>query len=223
MRLDNQRAPRLAYGSLATLCCTIERMNRLRLAGLTLLLCALGLSDLSAAPKKKKDANPAAPGTAPGSTPGGAAVDPKSFVIGPEDVLLVRVWNSPQVSGQVTVRPDGKITLQLLGELQAAGLTPDALTQTVYDGVLKFEAHDRSEVTVSVLQVNSRKYFIQGEVSRSGSFPLLIPTTVLEALVNAGGFKEFGKQYHFNYKEVIHGKKMEQNILLQPGDQIIVP
>jgi polysaccharide export outer membrane protein len=209
-------------------------MNRLRLAGLTLLLCALGLSDLSAAPKKKKDANPAAPGTAPASAPGGVAVDPKSFVIGPEDVLLVRVWNSPQVSGQVTVRPDGKITLQLLGELQAAGLTPDALTQAIYDGVLKFEAHDRSEVTVSVLQVNSRKYFIQGEVSKSGSFPLLIPTTVLEALVNAGGFREFanpkriiimrgGQQYHFNYKEVTHGKKMEQNILLQPGDQIIVP
>ena len=207
-------------------------MNRLRLARVTLLLCALGLSDLSAAPKKsKKDANPAAPAPGPAN---GATVDPKSFVIGPEDVLLIRVWNSAQLSGQVTVRPDGKITLQLLGEIQAAGLTPDALTQAIYDGVLKFEAHDRSEVTVSVLQVNSRKYFIQGEVSKSGSFSLLIPTTVLEALVNAGGFREFanpkkiiimrgGKQYHFNYKEVTHGKKMEQNILLQPGDQIIVP
>jgi polysaccharide export outer membrane protein len=211
-----------------------KTMNSLRLAGLTLLLCAFGLSDLSAALKKKKEANPAAPGTAPAGAPGVPTVDPKSFVIGPEDVLLIRVWNSPQVSGQVTVRPDGKITLQLLGELQAAGLTPDALTQAIYDGVLKFEAHDRSEVTVSVLQVNSRKYFIQGEVSRSGSFPLLIPTTVLDALVNAGGFREFanpkkiivmrgGQQYHFNYKEVSHGRKMEQNILLQPGDHIIVP
>jgi polysaccharide biosynthesis/export protein len=207
-------------------------MSRLRLALLTVFLCALGLSDLSAASKKtKKDATPAVPGA---KTPAGAAVDPKTFVIGPEDILLVRVWNSPQVSGQVTVRPDGKITLQLLGEIQAAGLTPEALTQSIYDGVSKFETHDKSEVTVEVRQVNSRKYFIQGEVTRSGAFPLLLPTTVLEALVNAGGFREFantkkiiimsgGQQYYFNYKEVIHGKKLEQNRLLQPGDQIIVP
>jgi polysaccharide biosynthesis/export protein len=207
-------------------------MSRLRLALLTVFLCVLGLSDLSAASKKtKKDATPAVPGA---KTPAGAAVDPKTFVIGPEDILLVRVWNSPQVSGQVTVRPDGKITLQLLGEVQAAGLTPEALTQSIYEGVSKFETHDKSEVTVEVRQVNSRKYFIQGEVMRSGAFPLLLPTTVLEALVNAGGFREFantkkiiiisgGQQYYFNYKEVIHGRKMEQNRLLQPGDQIIVP
>jgi len=207
-------------------------MSRHHRALLALILCALGLSDLSAASKKsKKDAAPAVPGA---KTPGSATVDPKSFVIGPEDVLLIRVWNSPNLSSQVTVRPDGKITLQLLGEVQAAGLTPEALTQSVYDGVSKFETHDKSEITVTVLQVNSRKYFIQGEVSRSGAFPLLLPTTVLEALVNAGGFREFantkkiiiisgGQQYHFNYKEVIHGKKLEQNRLLQPGDQIIVP
>jgi polysaccharide biosynthesis/export protein len=221
---------------MGSICCTMDRMSRLRLALSMVILCVLGLSDVSAAAKKtKKDAPPpAVPGTAPSKTPGVAAVDPKSFVIGPEDILLVRVWNSNQLSGQVTVRPDGKITLQLLGEIQAAGLTPEALTQAIYDGVSKFETHDKSEVTVEVKQVNSRKYFIQGEVSRSGAFPLLLPTTVLEALVNAGGFREFanskriiimraGKQYHFNYKEVTHGRKMEQNILLEPGDQIIVP
>jgi polysaccharide export outer membrane protein len=209
-------------------------MCRLCLALSTLFLFALGLSDLSAADKKiKKDDPPSVPGAA-AKSPGVAVVDPKSFVIGPEDILWIRVWNSPQVSGQVTVRPDGRITLQLLGEIQASGLTPEALTQVVFDGVSKFETHDKSEVTVTVQQVNSRKYFIQGEVSRSGAFPLLLPTTVLEALVNAGGFREFantkkiiimraGQQYHFNYKEVTHGKKMEQNILLQPGDQIIVP
>jgi polysaccharide export outer membrane protein len=205
-------------------------MSRLCSATVTLLLCALSPAISIGAEKTKKGAAPAVAANVP-SVPG---VDPKSFVIGAEDVLLIRVWNSPQVSGQVTVRPDGKITLQLLGELQAAGLTPEALAQTIYDGVLKFEAHDKSEVTVSVLQVNSRKYFIQGEVMKSGSFPLLVPTTVLEALVNCGGFREFanqkkivvmraGKQYHFNWKEVTHGRKMEQNILLQPGDQIIVP
>ena len=209
-------------------------MSRLRLALVTVILCALGLSDLSAQSKKsKKGGTPAVPGAA-AKTPGVATVDPKNFVIGPEDVLWIRVWNSPNLSNQVTVRPDGRITLQLLGELQAAGLTPEALTQAIFDAVSKFETHDKSEITVEVRQVNSRKYFIQGEVSKSGAFPLLLPTTVLEALVNAGGFREFantkkiiiisgGQQYHFNYKEVIHGKKLEQNRLLQPGDQIIVP
>jgi polysaccharide export outer membrane protein len=209
-------------------------MNRLHLALVTVILCALGLSDLSAQSKKpKKDGAPTVPGAA-AKTPGGVTIDPKSFVIGPEDVLWIRVWNSPNLSNQVTVRPDGKITMQLLGEIHAAGMTPEALTQVVYDGVSKFETHDKSEVTVTVQQVNSRKYFIQGEVNRAGSFPLLLPTTVLEALVNAGGFREFanpkkiiiisgGQQYHFNYKEVIHGKNLEQNRLLQPGDQIIVP
>ena len=235
MGLEALVATMESYGSARSICCTIDPMSRLRLVTLILFLGALGPSLLSAAPKKdKKDVAPTVPGAAPAKTPGAPLVDPKSFVIGPEDILWVRVWNSPQVSGQVTVRPDGKITLQLLGEIQAAGLTPEALTQTVYDGILKFEQHDKSEVTVEVRQVNSRKYFIQGEVGKPGSFPLLLPTTVLEALVNAGGFREFanskkiiimraGKQYQFNYKEVIHGKKLEQNILLQPGDQIIVP
>jgi len=134
------------------------------------------------------------------------------------------------------VRPDGKITLQLLGEMQAAGLTPEGLTQQIFEGLSKLKKTiDKSEVTVTVQTVNSRKYYIQGEVYRAGQFPLLVPTTVLEALGNSGGFKEFanqkkvvilrkgGQRFHFNYKEVIAGKKLEQNILLQPGDQIIVP
>jgi polysaccharide export outer membrane protein len=122
-----------------------------------------------------------------------------------------------------------------LGDIRAAGLTPEALTDTIFDGLSKLKKTiDKSEVTVTVLTVNSRKYFIQGEVYKAGQFPLLVPTTVLEALGNAGGFKEFanqkkimiirkgGARFNFNYKEVIAGKKMEQNIQLQPGDQIIV-
>ena len=156
-------------------------------------------------------------------------------MIGAEDVLLIRVWRDAEVSGQVMVRPDGKITLQLLGEIQAAGLTPEALTQVIYDGMAKLKQLAKSEVTVTVMQVNSRKYFVQGEVGRPGAYPLLVPTTVLEALGLSGGFKEFanskkivimhrdGTQSHFNYKEVIHGKKLETNIQLQPGDQVYVP
>jgi polysaccharide export outer membrane protein len=210
-------------------------MNRSCAALRALFLCVLGLSLLSAASKKeKKGAQPPTPGAAAASATAGT-LDPKSFVIGAEDVLVVRVWRDPEVSGQVVVRPDGKITLQLLGEVQAAGLTPEGLTESIFEGLSKLKKTiDKSEVTVTVLAVNSRKYFIQGEVNKTGQFPLLVPTTVLEALGSAGGFREFanqkkimiirkgGARFNFNYKEVIAGKKMEQNILLQPGDQIIV-
>ena len=157
-----------------------------------------------------------------------------SYVIGPEDVLLVRVWRDPEVSGPVVVRPDGKITLQLLGEIQAGGRTPEALTELVYDGLAKLKTLDKSEVTVTVTSVNSKKYYVQGEVIKAGAYPLIAPTRVLDALVSAGGFREFANQkkililrgaerLHFNYKEIIAGKNREQNIYLQPGDQIIVP
>jgi polysaccharide export outer membrane protein len=204
-------------------------MSRSPLAVQLPLLCILGLSALPAAPKEKKPAPP------PASKAPVAVLDAKTFVIGADDVLSIKVWRDAEVSSQVTVRPDGKITMQLLGELQAAGLTPEALTQQIYDGMSKLKQLDKSEVTVTVLQVNSRKYFIQGEVNKGGAFPLLVPTRVLEAIGHAGGFREFanekkivimhtdGTQSKFNYKEVIHSKKPEQNILLQPGDQIIVP
>jgi polysaccharide export outer membrane protein len=204
-------------------------MSRPLLAVQLPLLCILGLSVLSGAPKEKK------PAPAPSKDAAAPVLDAKTFVIGPEDVLAVKVWRDTEVSSQVTVRPDGKITLQLLGEIQAAGLTPEGLTQLVYEGMSKLKQLDKSEVTVTVVQVNSRKYFIQGEVMKAGAFPLLVPTRVLEAIGHGGGFKEFanekkililhgdGTQSKFNYKEVVHGKKLEQNILLQPGDQIIVP
>lgn len=196
-----------------------------------LILSVSALSILSAWQKKETNT---APAVAPAAAPAGATVDPKSFVIGAEDVLLVRVWRDAEVSGQVVVRPDGMITLQLIGEVKAAGLTPEGLTQSIYDDLLKLKTIDKSEVTVTVLAVNSKKYFIQGEVGKPGAYPLLVPTTVLEALVHAGGFRDFANQkkirimrngtiYNFNYKQVVSGKKMEQNIQLQPGDQIIVP
>jgi len=163
---------------------------------------------------------------------GGSPVDPKVYVIGPEDLLQVRVWREAELSGQFPVRPDGKISLALVNEIQAAGLTPEQLSAAIAQGLGKYMT--QPEVSVSVLQVNSKKYFIIGEVQKPGSFSLTVPTTALEALVNAGGFREFantkkivilrkGQRHKFNYKEVIAGKKMEQNILLESGDQIIVP
>jgi polysaccharide export outer membrane protein len=166
------------------------------------------------------------------SAAAGAPVDPKAYIIGPEDVLRVLVWREPENSGTFVVRPDGKIAVPLIGEVQAAGLTPERLRESVATGLQKILTHP--EVTVIVDRVNSKKYYIQGEINRPGAYPLVVPTTVLEALVNAGGFRDFAntkkitilrgtQTFKFNYKDVSKGKKMDQNIQLQPGDQIFVP
>jgi len=168
----------------------------------------------------------------PGPGSPSAPVDPASYVIGPEDYLRIRVWREPDVSGEVTVRPDGKITLPLIGDLQAAGRTPQALAQNVTERLSEFL--NRPEVTVEVLAVRSKKYYITGQVNRTGAFPLTVPTTVLEALSGAGGFQQWAKRkkivilrgnkrFKFNYNEVIEGKNLEQNIYLENGDHIIVP
>ena len=176
----------------------------------------------------------AAPATVTEKKPAAVAprIDPKAYVIGPEDVISVNVWREPANSGQFTVRPDGRIAIPLVGEIQAAGLTPERLSAAIAEGLQKVMTHP--EVTVGVERVNSKKYFIQGEINRPGAYSLAVPTSVLEALVNAGGFRDFAnkkkisilrgtERLKFNYQEVSKGKKMEQNIPLQPGDQIIVP
>lgn len=175
---------------------------------------------------------PAAASTPGAGKPAAAKVDARTYLIGPEDLLLIRVWREAELSGEFPVRPDGRISLPLVNEIQAAGLTPEQLAAAITKGLDRYMT--QPEVNVAVLQVNSKKYFIIGEVQKPGSYPLTVPTTVLEALVNAGGFRDFanpkkiivlraGERFKFNYKEVIAGKKMEQNIKLESGDQIIVP
>jgi polysaccharide biosynthesis/export protein len=162
----------------------------------------------------------------------GAAVDPKSYIIGPEDILSIRVWREPDLSGPVGVRPDGKISLPLVGEIQAGGLTPDQLAEKLKQAFSKDLTNP--EVMVQVATVNSKKYFITGEVNRPGSYPLVLPTTILEAIAIAGGFRDWAvkkgililrgpKRYRFNYNEVVKGKNLTQNVLLENGDHIIVP
>jgi len=166
------------------------------------------------------------------ATSAGAAVDPNSYRIGAEDVILLRVWREPDLSGLVSVRPDGKINLLLVGEIEAAELTPVELESRVtkaYEKILK-----NPIVTIQVQKVESKRYFLSGEVNKAGAFPLVRPMTVLEALTIAGGTREFAnnkkivimrgnERIKFNYNEVIKGKKLEQNIQLQPGDHIYVP
>jgi polysaccharide export outer membrane protein len=166
-------------------------------------------------------------------TPPPATTD-KSYIIGAEDGLTVQVWGDPRLSGAVLVRPDGKISLNLAGEIPAAGLTPSQLEKSIADILRSKEILNRPQVTVQVTAINSKKYYILGEVLKPGPNPLVVPTRVLEALVNAGGFKDFAntrkievirgtQRMKFNYKDVIHGKHTEQNIFLEPGDIITVP
>jgi len=160
-----------------------------------------------------------------------AAVDPNKYLIGPEDILFVRTWREPDWTWAAAVRPDGKITVPLIGDVQAAELTPAQLTKSLTELLTKYL--NNPDVNVMVQEVRSKKYYIIGEVNKPGVFPLVTPTTILEALANAGGFKEFAdekhikilrtdKIYDFNYREVTKGKHMEQNFNLQNGDKIIV-
>lgn len=193
---------------------------------------APALGSASAPTREEAEAKVKAPtGVTPMQT--AAPIDPKTFELGPEDIIAIRVWREPELSFAAQIRPDGKITMQLVGEIQAAGLTPDQLKQSVVDKLSEYI--NKPEVSVSVQQVLSRRYYITGEVNRAGAFPLVVPTTILEALTNAGGFREFantkkitvlrkgGKILKFNYAEVIKGKNMDQNVLVQNGDYINVP
>lgn len=161
----------------------------------------------------------------------GAAVDPSKYLVGPEDILWIKVWREPDFTLPVAVRPDGKITVPLIGEVQASGATPLELTKAITGRLSEYL--NNPEVNVFVSEVRSKKYYINGEVERTGSFPLVTPTRVLEALSHAGGFRDFAntkkirilrgdKVYYFNYKEVTNGKRLEQNIFLESGDQIII-
>ncbi len=161
---------------------------------------------------------------------------PADYVIGPEDVLGIVFWRDQDMTGDVTVRPDGMVTLPLLGDMPAAGLTPEALREQIHKAAGKYVQDPN--VTIVVRQINSRKVFITGEVKTPGAYPLAGPRTVMQLIALAGGLNEYadaknititrteqGRQqsFRFNYKEVAQGRKLDQNILLKPGDTVIVP
>lgn len=158
------------------------------------------------------------------------------YQIGPEDMITVSVWKEPELSAQVAVRPDGKVSLPLLGDVQAAGMTPLALSADVTEKLKKFV--EGPNVTVVVNQINSRKYFVMGEAAHPGVFPLFSNITILQAISVAGGFNQYANvkgiylmrmvngqtvKYPFNYKEVIKGNAQQQNLALRPGDTIVIP
>jgi len=159
------------------------------------------------------------------------------YIIGPEDVLQISVWHEPEISGLVPVRPDGKISVSLIGDITAAGITPSKLQSTLAEKLTAFISNP--EVAVTVQQIKSKNFNVLGEVQRPGSYPLVHSVSVLDAIGMAGGFRDFarvtriyvlrqtpdGGSVHlpFNYKQVIKGVQSDQNVELKPEDTIVVP
>ena len=161
-----------------------------------------------------------------------AAAD-ASYIIGPADVISIRVWHEPDLSAQsLPVRPDGRISLALLNDVQAAGLTPMQLGQAITADLRKYVSDP--QVTVVVDAINSKRIYVVGQVERPGAYPLLPQMNVLQALSGAGGFQQYAnpkkayvlrgtQKLPFNYKQALKGEHLDREIILQPGDTIVVP
>ena len=184
-------------------------------------------TDSTSGQKREAESKPAAAAVTPTTTD-------QEYHIGLQDVVQIDVWKEPEITRTIPVRPDGKISLPLLNDVQAAGLTAMQLAGSIREGLTKYL--NNPQVTVIVSQINSRRVFVTGEVAKSGALPLLPGMTVLQALSSAGGFTQFarekgiyilrnenGKQVKlpYNYKDVLKGQK--EDILLQSGDVIVVP
>jgi polysaccharide export outer membrane protein len=177
-----------------------------------------------------------AQGRAAANRPAPPPPDTSEFVIGAEDLLTVLFWRDKELSGDVTVRSDGMITLPLVGDVRADGRTPTQLAEDIKNLAARFLTEP--VVNVFVRQVNSRKVYITGEVKMPGMYPLTSPRTVIQLIAMAGGVLEFAKRnditvlrkdgtasraFRFNYDNVARGQSLEQNLELRPGDTIVVP
>jgi polysaccharide biosynthesis/export protein len=202
----------------------------------------LAASGMVQDPKKATDASATesqAPAKAAQATAhqGNSLVDNKAYVIGENDVLDIDVWKEREISRTIPVRPDGKISLPLIGEIQASGMSPLQLQDDIAQRLKGFLANP--EVTVIVTDPRSHHFNIVGQIAKPGTYPLSQSMTVLDAISVAGGFRDFAKETKiyvlrtvpdgsqerlpFNYKDAIKGKKPEKNVVLKPGDTIVVP
>jgi polysaccharide export outer membrane protein len=202
---------------------------------LTLALATVTMANAQQTPSAPVQNGSSAKAPAAVNIPAGVPIPP-GYVIGPDDVLTVVFWREKDLSTDVSVRPDGQITLPLLNDVQASGLTPEQLRDELTKSAAKFVTDPT--VTVVVKAINSRKVYITGNISKPGPYPLTGPTTVMQLIAMAGGVQEFadskniaiirvenGRQVaiRFNYRDVEKRKNLKQNIELKPGDTIIVP
>lgn len=189
----------------------------------------------TAKPGTAKPAQPAGTAKPPVAIPAGVPL-PADYVIGPEDVLTIIFWREKDLSSEVIVRPDGRISLPVIQDISATGLTPEQLRESLTKTAERFV--EDPNVTVVVKEIKSRKVFITGEVTRPGPYNITAPMTIVQLIAMAGGLLEYadaknivimrtenGDQtsYKFNYREVSEGKNLKQNIQLKPGDTVIVP
>ena len=188
------------------------------------------------APTKPAPKTPQKPPAAKPTVPGPVVATEPGFTIGISDVLGILVWREPEMSGDVTVRLDGMISLPLIRDIEAAGLTPNDLAERIQTAAREFVTD--ASVTVVVRQMNSRRVFITGEVARPGAYSLASSMTVMQLIAVSGGLTEFAatksisilrveagktKTFPFDYKNVANGKKPAQNIVLKSGDTVVVP
>jgi polysaccharide biosynthesis/export protein len=227
------------------------RTRNFMLAGMVLVgLCSMGAWAQEAAPgsdstNSAAPANPSTPSEAkatplpPSTTPASRvpAINSANYIVGVGDVLEINVWKEGELSKTCPVRPDGMITLPLVGEMKAVGLTPVQLKEQITEALTKVVSEP--QVTVMVVAVNSMSFNIMGNVAKPGHYPLTRPITILDAIALSGGFRDFAKQnkiyvlrksengteqkLKFNYKQVIKGQKMAQNIVLLPHDTLVIP
>jgi polysaccharide biosynthesis/export protein len=197
----------------------------------------LGASPVPADAPQAAPPPPAAEPAPPAPVPSPPAVDlAPAYYVAPGDVLKILIWKEPELSTEAFVRLDGRITVPLLGDLMAAGRTPDDLANEIQTRLGRFL--EVPQVTLAVSQAISARFYVLGEVANPGAFPLPSRISVVQALALAGGFREFARKeairilrhrggeqtsIPFNYKEVEAGLRLEQNIYLEAGDSILVP
>jgi polysaccharide export outer membrane protein len=217
-----------------------NRIERKAGMGFALIVLSASLVGRAQAPSHPDSAPPASTVPAPSeepSAPSGMKPYDASFVIGNDDVLTINVWKEPDLSRSIPVRSDGKISLPLVGEVQASGRTPLQLEQDISTKLKSYMTDP--EVSVMVQQINSEKVNVLGQVVKPGSYPLAQAATVMDAIAAANGFKDFAKQksiyvlrqnpggsearFLFNYKDFVKGKNPNQNIKLKPHDTVVVP
>jgi len=187
--------------------------------------------------KNKNQQNHVAASSQTQPSPGAHVANDTSYIIGPSDELNVSVWEQPDLSRVVPVRPDGMISLPLINDVQAAGRTPMQLMNTLVEKLTTLGVKSPL-VTVTLTVTNSQRVYVLGQVGRPGAYPMLPGMTVLQAIASAGGLGQFAKltkievrrtengqvkRMAFNYKEVLKGVHPEQDVVLKPGDTIVVP
>jgi polysaccharide biosynthesis/export protein len=209
--------------------------GRLQHAAALALTATLAIAPVAAQQRESatREVSPKSNAVAPGAS---AVAVPPGYVIGTEDVLSIVFWRDKDMSADVVVRPDGNISLPLLNDVHASGFTPDQLREQIIKQASKFI--EDPTATVVVKEIHSRQVFITGEVGKPGGYPIVGSMNVIQLIAIAGGVQEYAKSNEivilrsaagksqkllFNYKDVVKGKNVQQNIVLEPGDTVVVP